>query len=268
MSIALVTGASRGIGRATALALAAEGFTVGLVARSPADLEETRRLVEDAGGHGLTAVADITDPAQVGAAVDAIESAAGAIDTLVNNAGSLRAIGPLWEVDQSEWWEDVHISLAGAFNLCRRVVPAMIDREAGRIVNVVSYAGTRPAPYQSGYGAGKAALVNLTESLAASLHDRGITVFAVAPGFTETALTRELLESEAGRHWLPGVGQGHGVDAERTAALIAVLALGRADELNGRLLHTLDDTTEIVGRLEEVEREELYVPRVRRLPEL
>ena len=117
----------------------------------------------------------------------------------MNNAGSLRAIGPLWEVDPKDWWSDVETSLGGAFNLCRAVLPQMIERLEGRIVNVTSYAGVRAAPYQTGYGCAKAGLASLTESLAASLAQYGIKAFSAAPGFTQTEMTRNLTESEAGQ---------------------------------------------------------------------
>ncbi len=207
----------------------------------------------------------MTDNEAVARAVTALVGAGDGVSVLVNNAGSLRAIGPLWEVDPDDWWTDVHTSLGGAFNLCRAVVPGMIARGSGRIVNVVSYAGTRPAPYQTAYGCAKAALANLTESLAASLATHGVQAFAVAPGYTETAMTRELVESEAGRAWLPEAGSGRVVDPERSGDLIAMLACGGADALNGRLVHALDEVDELLARIEEIRSNDLYVPRVRRL---
>lgn len=267
MTSALITGASRGIGRATALALSDAGFAVGLVARSGPALDETRRLVEERSGRAMVVVADVTDPGAAHEAVVAIEERAGPIRVLVNNAGSLRAIGPLWEADPDDWWTDVSTSLGGAFNFCREVVPLMIERRGGRIVNVTSYAGMRPAPYQTGYAAAKGALTSLTEALAASLEEHGITVFGVAPGFTRTELTDHLTSSEAGRRWLPDVGQGSVVDADVSARLIARLASGAADELNGRFLHALDDLERLLANVEKIRREDLYVPRLRRLPD-
>ncbi len=266
MALAIVTGAGRGIGRATALALAPRGYTLGLIARSADELEETAALVRQTGGSAIAAPADVTDSEAVARAVSALAGEGDGVSMLVNNAGSLRAIGPLWEADPDDWWADVHTSLGGAFNLCRAVVPGMIERGTGRIVNVVSYAGTRPAPYQTAYGCAKAALANLTESLAASLAPHGIQAFAVAPGYTETAMTRELVESEAGRTWLPDAGTGRIVEAARSAELIATLASGRADALSGRLVHALDEVDELLARIDEIRSDDLYVARVRRLP--
>jgi 3-oxoacyl-[acyl-carrier protein] reductase len=268
MPVALVTGASRGIGRATALALADAGFVVGLLARSADALEETRELVAARGAGAVCAAVDVTDPEAVERAVAVVEQELGPVEALVNNAGSLRAIGPLWTVDPADWWADVDTSLGGAFALCRAVVPGMIDRRAGRIVNVVSYSAVRPAPFQSGYAAGKAALASLTEALAASLEEHGVQAFSVAPGFTRSEMTRRLTESDEGRRWLPDAGSGDVVEAEQTAKLIVGLASGGADELSGRFLHTLDDLETLLDRLEEIRSDDLYALRLRRLPGL
>jgi 3-oxoacyl-[acyl-carrier protein] reductase len=266
MDVALVTGASRGIGRATALALAEDGFRVALLARSAAGLRETRELVEKRGGTALDLVADVTNAEAVGEAVSAAEERLGPVGVVVNNAASLRALGPLWEVRPDDWWADVTTSLDGAYNLCRAVVPGMIARGRGRIVNVTSYAALRPAPYQTGYACGKAALAALTEALAESLADQGIAVFSVAPGFTATEMTRQLTESAAGRRWFPDEGQREPLDAASTAELIVRLAGGSADALSGRLLHTLDDLDVLLARIDEIRRDDLYAPRLRRLP--
>jgi NAD(P)-dependent dehydrogenase (short-subunit alcohol dehydrogenase family) len=268
MPVALVTGASRGIGRATALALADAGFAVGLLARSREALEETRELVAERGVGAACVAVDVTDPDTVERAVAVLEQELGTVEALVNNAGSMRAIGPLWEVDPADWWMDVHTSLGGAFALCRAVVPGMIERRAGRIVNVVSYAAVRPAPFQSGYAAGKAALASLTEALAASLDEHGVQAFSVAPGFTRSEMTRRLTESDEGRRWFPEAGSGRVVEAEDSAKLIVALASGAADELSGRLLHTLDDLETLLARQEEIRRDDLYALRLRRLPGL
>ena len=262
MDVAFVTGASRGIGRATALALAENGFGVALLARSADALRETRELVERDGGTALDLVADVTDAEAVVAAVASAEERLGPVGVLVNNAGSLRALGPLWETEPDDWWADVTTGLGGAYNLCRAVVPGMIERGRGRIVNVTSYAGLRPAPYQTGYACGKAALAALSEALAASLADRGVAVFSVAPGFTATEMTRRLTEST----WFAAERDREPLDAAATADLIVRLASGSADALSGRLLHTLDDLDVLLAQIDEIRRDDLYAPRLRRLP--
>lgn len=263
--VVLVTGGSRGIGRAAALGLGAAGFAVAVLARSPAPLEETRALLEADGVPSMSYVADVRDLDAVASSVAAVEGSLGPISTVVNNAGTSLAVGPLWEVEPRDWWTDVETSVGGAFNVCRSVIPGMIARRAGRILNVSSYAGLRPAPYQNGYGCAKAGLASLTESLAASLRPFGVRAFTVTPGFVYTDLTRGLTESDAGRQWLPELAGRDGLDVDLFVRLTVTVALGRADVLNGRFLHALDDISELIRRSGEVESEDLYAPRLHRL---
>ena len=266
MPVGIVTGASRGIGREIALELGRQGFSLGLVARTESRLQYVREELAGAGSRAIAAAADATDAAAVYDAVATIVDALGPVDLVVNNAGSLRAIGPVWLVDPQDWWADVNTSIGGAFNFCRAVVPGMVERRRGCIVNITSYAAVRAAPYESGYGCGKAGLASLTESLATSLEEYGVKVFSFAPGFTETDMTRRLAESEEGRRWLPGVAGRQAVSAERAARVVADLASGRADELNGRFIHALDDLEALLAGAETIRREDLYAPRLRRLP--
>ena len=263
--VALVTGGSDGVGRAVALGLGAAGFAVAVLARSAEMLEETRALLEGHGTPSAACVADVRDFEAVASAVASIESKLGPISTAVNNAGTSLAIGPLWEVDPGAWWTDVETSLGGAFNVCRSVIPGMIARRQGRILNVSSYAGLRAAPYQSGYGCAKAGLTNLTESLAVSLLPYGIRVFTVTPGFVRTSLTERLTESPQGRHWLPELQARDSLDPDLFVRLTVTVALGGADILSGRFLHALDNIGELVSRFDDIESQELYVPRLRRL---
>ena len=264
--VALVTGGGRGVGRAIALGLARAGFAIAIVARSARELEETRALIEGAGARAAAETADVRDLGAVERAVRAVERALGTITTLVNNAGTGLAIGPFWEVDPDDWWTDVETSVRGTFNLSRAVIPGMLAHGRGRILNVSSYAAVRPAPYHTGYASGKAAVASLTESLAASLAGRGVQVFAITPGFVDTKLTRHLVESPEGRRWLPDASGRDSLDVELCARLAVDLALGRADALSGRFLHALDDVGELLRRIDEIERESLYVTRLRRLP--
>lgn len=264
--VAVVTGAGRGFGRAIAVALAEAGFAVALVSRSPQELAETERAVVGRGAEAVVLPCDVRDAAAVDEAVRLAGERLGPVDTLVNNAGTGLALGPLWEVDPVEWWTDVETTVRGAFNACRAVLPAMLDRGAGRIVNVSSYVAVRPSPYQTGYACGKAGLLSLTESLAASLAPHGVRVFAVTPGFVDTELTRHILESPEGRRWLPEVGKGRVLEPELGARLVAELASGRADALSGRFIHALDDLDELLRRLDEIDENDYYAPRLRRLP--
>jgi len=263
--VALVTGGSKGAGRAVALGLGAAGFAVAVLARSPGPLEETRALLEARGVPSAAYLADVRDADAVASAVAAAERDLGPISTVVNNAGTSLATGPLWETDPRDWWTDLETSLGGAVNVCRSVIPGMIARGRGRILNVSSYAGLRPAPYQSAYGCAKAGLASLTESLSVSLDPHGIRAFTVTPGFVATDLTRRLTGSPAGRRWLPELAARDAIDPDLFVRLTVTVALGGADVLNGRFLHALDDIGELVRRFSEVQAAELYLPRLRRL---
>jgi NAD(P)-dependent dehydrogenase (short-subunit alcohol dehydrogenase family) len=264
--VALVTGGNRGLGRAVALGLGQAGFAVAVAGRSADELAQTQSQLAGNGVPSLACVADVTDLVAVEHAVAVTEKALGPISTLVNNAGTMLAVGPLWEVDPGNWWTDIKTSLGGTFNFCRCVIPGMIARQHGRILNVSSYAGVRAAPYQSGYACGKAALTNLTESLAASLAVHGVRAFTITPGFVDTQLTRRMTATADGRRWLPEAGARESLGPELFVRLAVTVALGQADVLNGRFLHALDDISQLVGQVNEIENEDLYVPRLRRLP--
>jgi 3-oxoacyl-[acyl-carrier protein] reductase len=264
--VALVTGGSQGLGRAVALGLGVAGFAVAVVGRSADELEETRAELDRSGVPSVACVADVTDVPAVHDSVAVTEKALGPISTLVNNAGSMLAIGPLWEVDPGNWWTDIQTSVGGTFNFCRCVIPGMIARRHGRILNVTSYAAVRAAPYQSGYACGKAALTNLTESLAASLAGHGVQAFAITPGFVDTRLTRNMTATPDGQKWFPEAGSRESLGPELFVRLAVTLALGQADVLSGRFLHALDDVSQLVDRVSEIEDEDLYAPRLRRLP--
>jgi NAD(P)-dependent dehydrogenase (short-subunit alcohol dehydrogenase family) len=263
--VAFVTGGGRGVGRVMAEALAGEDFAVCVAARTAAEVEATAAAIEAGGGGALALTVDATDGPAVEEALATAERQLGPIDVLVNNAGSARAIGPVWEVDPREWWQDIESSLRSAFLCSRAVLPRMLERGSGRILNVSSYVALRPTPYISGYAAAKAALLSLTEALAASVDGTGVRVFAVTPGRFRSELMRHLMDSEAGKRWLPGIGEGgRWVESERVARLVVFLATGKGDELQGRFLHALDDLDELLERADEIVRDDLFTPRLRR----
>jgi NAD(P)-dependent dehydrogenase (short-subunit alcohol dehydrogenase family) len=219
--IAVVTGGSRGIGKAIADALGASGAEVTTLSRS----------------EGL----DVNDAS----AVERAFAAVGAVDLLVNNAGTLDAIGPAWEVDADDWRRDVETSLLGAFNCSRAVLPGMIERGGGRIVNVSSGAADRAYPYGSGYAAGKAALISFTRSLAAETAEHGIAVFAIAPGFVWTEMTERLRDASGAA---PDVSSADPLEPELAAQLVLRLASGEADKLSGEFIHVRDDLDELLSQ--------------------
>jgi len=242
---------------------------VGLVARTGRELDETAQLIGEAGGSALAAIADVTVAAEVDGAFRALERELGSVDLLVNNAGSCRAIGPIWEVDPTEWWSDVEVNLRGTFLCTRAVVGDMVARGSGRIINVASWAATETAPYITAYACSKAAVLKLTEGLAAATRAHGVAVFAIGPGLVRTAMTRFSVESELGRRWLDdfhGALPGSWVEPERAAELVALLASGRADRLSGRFVHVFDDVDALLRRVDEIERGNLLTLRLAELP--
>ena len=265
--VALVTGASRGIGRALATGLTRAGARVAVAARSLKSLDDVVAEVEALGGEALPVAAEITDQTAVEQMVATVERDLGPIDVLVCNAGVCEAIGPLWEVDTALWWRDVEVNLRGPYLCARAVLPAMVSRRRGTIINVSGYNAGRPDPYIAGYSAAKAALVHLTGSLAAETAEYGITVVAVAPGTLDTDMNRYLKESEAGRRWLPkfqALGDDDWVPPELPTRLVVRLATGVPPALSGRFFHVLDDVDELVARQDVIERDDLYTLRLRK----
>ena len=268
--IAVVTGAGRGIGRAIACTLAKAGAVVVGLGRNEEPLAETVRLIGAEGGAAWYKRADVTDRAAIDAAVDAIVSRHGRIDLWVNNAGQLRAIGPVWEVDPEIWWEDVTVNLYGTYLCTRRVVRQMLAQGAGRIVNIGGGGTMAPLLHASAYSASKAALARFTENLAWELRGTGVCVFVVNPGFVRTALTEYQLESEAGRKYMGYTRRmferGRAVPPEEAGRVVAYLASGRADILSGHIFDVHVDLDALVADAAAVIREERHLLRLPRRP--
>ncbi len=186
--VALVTGGSRGIGRACAVALAGAGHRVALCYRADKEgAAETAAAITDAGGESMPVAADVADPAALDGAMKEIESAWGPIQILVNNAGVARD-GLLLRMTDDQWGEVLRTNLDGAFYAIRRATPGMIRGRFGRIVNVGSASGFTGAAGQVNYAAAKAGLLGLTRSVARELASRNVTCNLVAPGPIATAM--------------------------------------------------------------------------------
>lgn len=243
--VALVTGAGRGIGRAVAVGLAAAGMHVGLLGRTRSTLEATLRECASAGDavRAVAVPADVTVADAVRAAVGTVERDLGPVDLLVNNAGRADPTEvPLWEADPNAWWQVVEANLRGPMLLSRAVLPGMIQRGGGRIVNINSGFGLRGTPTYSAYAVSKAALARLTDCLAQALAGQPVAVFDLSPGLVRTDMTTEMpmWADVPDEEWTP---------PSVVVQAVLTLASGRADALSGRFLHaTADGLDDLIGR--------------------
>jgi 3-oxoacyl-[acyl-carrier protein] reductase len=230
---ALVTGASRGIGAATARALAADGWAVGVnYSRDRAGAESVVASIEEAGGRALALGADVS--AETDEVLAAVTEELGPVLVLVNNAG-VTADGLSARLGDDAWNRVLEVNLTAAFRLSRGVLGPMMRERFGRIVNVSSVVGLRANPGQANYSAAKAGLIALTRTVAAEVARRGITVNAVAPGLIETELTREITGNGA-KGLLASIPARRSGSPEEVAACIRFLASEEAAYVNGAVL--------------------------------
>jgi NAD(P)-dependent dehydrogenase (short-subunit alcohol dehydrogenase family) len=229
--VALVSGAARGIGRAIALRLAKDGADVGLVDINSA-VEETARLVREAGRRASIANADISDGKAVREAAAGIAAELGPIGLLVNNAGIVNNIAPVEKMSDEAWQREVGVNLTGAFNLVRATVGSMAARGFGRIVNISSVAARGGLARQVGYSATKAGLLGLTHTVALEYARKGVTCNAVLPGMVETenvkAMPAEIREEAMAMTPARRFGE-----PEEIAALVAFLCGPDAGYITG-----------------------------------
>ena len=191
---ALVTGASRGIGRAIAQALAEAGAAVCVNFKTRHDqAKETLAAIEERGGSGFLHQADVSDRAQVEAMVETVLARQGRLDILVNNAGITKD-RLLLEMDEADWEEVLRTNLAGVYHCCKAAARGMIMKRGGRIINLSSVTASRGAKGQANYAASKGAVEALTRSLAIELAPKGVTVNAIAPGLIQTDMSRPILD--------------------------------------------------------------------------
>ena len=245
--VALITGGGRGIGRAIALAYAAEGAKLALAARTESEMQETARAVaEQSGSDVVTVVTDVTSRQQVDDAVARTLERYGVIDVMVNNAGNIGPIGKAWENDPEEWSRTVAVHLFGVYYGCRAVAPLMLERGSGRIVNMSGVGG----PNMSSYDAAKSGIVSLTENLALELVDTPITVNAISPGSIHTRMweeTRDLalaVGDMATYERGVQVTSGEGASIERAAQLAVFLGSDDCGSMSGRLIRAFADRFE------------------------
>jgi 3-oxoacyl-[acyl-carrier protein] reductase len=242
--VALVTGGGRGIGRNIALELAAAGMSVVVTGRTREEVEAT---ASEIGGRAL--VGDVSKRHDV----ERWFSEAGEVDLLVNNAGMGIHEDAAWELDPDEWWHVFEVNVLGVYLCCRAVIPGMLERGRGRIVNVASGAAYLPGLKSTAYGGSKAAVHRFSEALANQLEPHGIPVFSISPGLVRTQMTESFGDDMP---WTP---------PELAPHLVRALASGRLDTLAGRYLHAEhDDVDDLAARADEIVEDDLNAIRLRR----
>jgi len=214
---AFITGAGRGIGRGIALAFAAEGCDIAIAARTKMEVDATADEVRRLGRTALPLTCDVSDDASVRNAVQAALAEFGLIDLLVNNAG-YACFKPFTKLTAEEWQQTLDVNLTGAFRCIRAVLPSMIERRSGRIINISSVAGLKPIADQSAYCASKFGLNGLTKVLAMELRPHGIGVHAICPGGVDTRLSQEAMPDRDKADWLQPEDVAH------TALYLATLS--------------------------------------------
>lgn len=235
--VAIVTGAGRGIGRAVARELARQGAAVVVVARSGEEIAETASIIAHEGGRSLAVPADVSDKTQVDRVVAETTRDFGRVDILFNNAARIPVISGLWEVDPDAWWEEITVNLRGPMLCIRAVLPGMMARNEGVIVNM---AGGSNIPGRTSYCCSKVAIDRLTTLLAKELEaaSSAVVTFQLGPGLVKTRRTLVEAESDQGRKWNPATRQafdaGQDRPAEDCARAAAILIRQAGPELCGK----------------------------------
>ena len=246
MGVVLVTGGSRGIGRAIAVRFARAGYAVAITGRSEASLVQVRDEVTATGGSAVTIVSDVTDRRSIEAAVTEAEHRLGPIDVLVNNAG-IADSAPFASMSDDLWDRMIAVNLTGTYLCMRALIPRMFERGRGRVINIASTAGKTGFPYTAAYCASKHGVVGLTRAVALEAAARGVTVNAICPGWADTDMTQETIDrivrftkrsTDDARATLERMNpQGRLIEADEIAALAVYLASPDARGINGQALN-------------------------------
>ena len=234
--VALVTGASRGIGRAIAIELAKEGATVAInYAGNKTAAEEVKNIITEMGGKAMIIQADVSDENSAMNMVEEVIKEFGGIDILVNNAGITRD-GLFIRMKEDDWNAVINTNLTGIFNCTKVAAKYMMKKRSGKIINMSSVSGIMGNAGQTNYAAAKAGVIGFTKSLAREMASRGITVNAVAPGFIATDMTAAMPE-KAQEHVLASIPLGKMGEPKDIANAVLFLASDKASYITGQVIH-------------------------------
>jgi 3-oxoacyl-[acyl-carrier protein] reductase len=267
--VAIVTGGGRGIGRTIAEGLAAAGAAVAVTGRSLPHLEETVAAIEQAGGRAMAFSADVTDRAAIQKLVADTQERFGPIDIMVNNAAMEGPLGPVWQLDTDTWRRCLEVNVMGPFIGCQAVLPGMVERRRGRIINVGSGGGLFAVPYDTGYSTTKAALIRLTEGISIETEEYGVSIWVIHPGVVHTGMSDTVMNSSEGQKWLPryreALERGR-TPVELASELCNFLASGAADALSGRFISVNDEFRDMARRADEIRNGDLHTLRLNLTP--
>lgn len=241
-----MTGAGRGIGKRLAMGFAAAGARVGLLARSPAELDLAKLEIEHAGSVALRIRADVRDYEQVAAGVDRMQVVFGGTHVLVAAAAIQGPIGPLHETKVKPWIETIETNVIGVMNAIRAVLPRMVEQRSGKIIVLAGGGAAYGRPNFSAYAASKAAIVRLVESVAEEVRDHNVQINCLLPGGAYTSMTDEILHAgeRAGikeREEAEKIRITGGIAADKQIQLALFLASEKSNHITGKLIHVTDD---------------------------
>jgi NAD(P)-dependent dehydrogenase (short-subunit alcohol dehydrogenase family) len=255
---ALITGGGRGFGKAIAQAFAAAGAAVTVTARSTKQIDTTVSEIKAQGGKAFAVPGDVTNRKDVERVVSAAHKHFGPTTLLVNNAGLAGPFGPIGTIDPDEWWASQAVHVRGPFLYISGVLPEMIRKRSGRIINIASLGGTRVEPNLSAYCIGKATEIRLTEQVAAEVKSHGISAFAIEPGTVYTDMAESTVSDPTAQRWMPGMvaflkqikdKEDPAAGFARCARMCLALASGRYDALSGRYLTPEDDFDALLAQV-------------------
>jgi len=247
---AIVTGGGRGFGKAIARGLVAAGAAVTVTARSRNQLDQTVTEIEAAGGRAIAVAGDVTNRADVARVVAEAEKKFGPTTVLVNNAGVTGPFGPIWTSDPDDWWDAQAVIVRGTLLFMREVMPGMVSRRAGTVINVSALGGQWFAPKLTAYAVAKSSQIRLSEHAAAEAKEHGVSVFSIEPGTVYTDMTEHTITSPDAQRWVPQMveylksvikAKDPAPGLARCAEMCVQLASGRYAALSGRFLLPSDD---------------------------